>query len=170
MPLIIGFGASQPYSRREFQETLTERFRGLSGIFPELLPESASRTGGMAHVTCDAPLVCTQTMSAGGKLRALERWTLLGDTLAAAARCGPLPAMPAPPATPSSGNRAAAAAAAAAGGDPKAKKSHEQHQECHENVEGTLLSRNTLILKTLRFYSQNFCNPKIAAIYLQTFQ
>ena len=28
MPWIIGFGASQPYSRREFQETLWERFRG----------------------------------------------------------------------------------------------------------------------------------------------
>ena len=46
MPWIIGFGASQPYSRREFQEMLWERFRGLSGIFPEFLPESASRTGG----------------------------------------------------------------------------------------------------------------------------
>ena len=45
MPLIIGFGGSQPYSRREFQETLWERFRGLSGIYPELLPESPSRTG-----------------------------------------------------------------------------------------------------------------------------
>ena len=49
MPWIIGFGASQPYSRREFQETLWERFRGLSGVFPEFLPESASRAGGMAH-------------------------------------------------------------------------------------------------------------------------
>ena len=48
-PWIIGFGASQLYSRREFQETLWEHFRGLSGIFPEFLPESASRTGGMAH-------------------------------------------------------------------------------------------------------------------------
>ena len=35
MPWIIGFGASQPYSRREFQETLWERFRGLSGVSPE---------------------------------------------------------------------------------------------------------------------------------------
>ena len=33
MPWIIGFGGSQPYSRGEFQETLWERFRGLSGIF-----------------------------------------------------------------------------------------------------------------------------------------
>ena len=49
MPWIIGFGASQPYSRREFQETLWERFRGLSGIFPEFLPESPSRTGGVAQ-------------------------------------------------------------------------------------------------------------------------
>ena len=49
MPWIIGFGASQPYSRGKFQETLWERFRGLSGIFPEFLPESPSRTGGMAH-------------------------------------------------------------------------------------------------------------------------
>ena len=48
MPRIIGLGRSQPYSRGEFQETLWERFRGLSGIFPEYLPESASRTGGMA--------------------------------------------------------------------------------------------------------------------------
>ena len=39
----------QPYSRGEFQETLWERFRGLSGIFPGFLPESPSRTGGMAH-------------------------------------------------------------------------------------------------------------------------
>ena len=50
MPWIIGFGASQPYSRREFQETLWERFRGLSGVFPEFLPEGASRTGGMAQL------------------------------------------------------------------------------------------------------------------------
>ena len=50
MPWIIGFGASQPYSRGEFQETLWERFQGLSGIFPEFLPESPSRTGGVAHV------------------------------------------------------------------------------------------------------------------------
>ena len=49
MPWIIRFGASQPYSWREFQETLWERFRGLSGVFPEFLPESASRTGGMAQ-------------------------------------------------------------------------------------------------------------------------
>ena len=34
MPWIIGLGASQPYSRREFQEKLWERFRRLSGIFP----------------------------------------------------------------------------------------------------------------------------------------
>ena len=47
MPWIIGLGGSQPYSRREFQETLWERFRGLSGVFPEFLPESASRTGAM---------------------------------------------------------------------------------------------------------------------------
>ena len=32
---IIGFGGSQPYSWGEFQETLWERFRGLSGVFPE---------------------------------------------------------------------------------------------------------------------------------------
>ena len=49
MPWIIGFGGSQPYSRGEFQEELWERFRGLSWIFPEFLPESASRTGGTAH-------------------------------------------------------------------------------------------------------------------------
>ena len=48
MPWIIGLGASQPYSRGKFQETLWERFRGLSKIFPEFLPESPSRTGGMA--------------------------------------------------------------------------------------------------------------------------
>ena len=35
MPWIIGLGAFQPYSRGKFQETLWERFRGLSGIFPE---------------------------------------------------------------------------------------------------------------------------------------
>ena len=52
MPWIIGLGASQPYSRAEFQETLWERFRGLSGIFPEFLPESPSRTGGMAQKHC----------------------------------------------------------------------------------------------------------------------
>ena len=40
MPLIIGLGGSQPYSRGEFQEALWERFRGLSGILPEFLPES----------------------------------------------------------------------------------------------------------------------------------
>ena len=49
MPWIIGLGASQPYSRGKFQETLWERFRGLSGKFPEFLPESPSRTGGMAQ-------------------------------------------------------------------------------------------------------------------------
>ena len=31
------------------QEWLWERFQGLSGICPEFLPESPSRTGGMAH-------------------------------------------------------------------------------------------------------------------------
>ena len=46
MPWIIGLGAFQPYSRGKFQETLWERFRGLSGIFPEFLPESPSRTSG----------------------------------------------------------------------------------------------------------------------------
>ena len=49
MPWIVGFGASQPYSRGKFQETLWERFRGLSGSFPEFLPESPSRTGGKAQ-------------------------------------------------------------------------------------------------------------------------
>ena len=49
MPWIIGLGASQPYSRGVFQETLWERFRGLSGNFPEFLPGSTSRTGGMAQ-------------------------------------------------------------------------------------------------------------------------
>ena len=39
MPWITGFGASQPYSRREFQETLWERFRGLSGIFRDFFRE-----------------------------------------------------------------------------------------------------------------------------------
>ena len=53
MPWIIGLGASQPYSWREFQETLWERFRGLSGIFPEILPESASRTGGVAQTSAE---------------------------------------------------------------------------------------------------------------------
>ena len=50
MPWIIGLGASQPYSRGKFQETLWERFWGLSGIFPAFLPESPSRTGGMAQL------------------------------------------------------------------------------------------------------------------------
>ena len=45
MPWIIGLGGSQKYSQGEFQETLWERFRGLSGIFPEFLPESPSRIG-----------------------------------------------------------------------------------------------------------------------------
>ena len=49
MPWIIGLWISQPYSRGEFQETLWERFRGLSGIFPEFLRESPSRTGGVAQ-------------------------------------------------------------------------------------------------------------------------
>ena len=48
-PWIRGLGQSQPYSRGEFQETLWERFRGLSGIFPEFPPESHSHTGGMAQ-------------------------------------------------------------------------------------------------------------------------
>ena len=48
MPWIRGFEGSQPYSQGEFQETLWERFRGLSGVCPEFLPESASRTGGMS--------------------------------------------------------------------------------------------------------------------------
>ena len=43
-------GGSQPYSRGKFQEKLWERFRGLSRIFPEFLPESPSRTGGMAQI------------------------------------------------------------------------------------------------------------------------
>ena len=46
MPWSIGFGASQPYSQGNSKETLWERFQGLSGI----LPESPSRTGGMAHL------------------------------------------------------------------------------------------------------------------------
>ena len=50
MSWIIGLGGSQPYSRGEFQEMLWERFRGLSGIIPEFLPESPSRTGGVAHL------------------------------------------------------------------------------------------------------------------------
>ena len=49
MPWIIGLGGSQPYSPGEFQETLWERFWGLSGIFPEFLPESPNRTVGMAQ-------------------------------------------------------------------------------------------------------------------------
>ena len=49
MPWIIGLGASQPYSRGEFQETLWERFRCLSRIIPEFLPGSPSRTRGMAQ-------------------------------------------------------------------------------------------------------------------------
>ena len=60
---IIGLGGSQLYSRGEFQETLRERFRGLSGTFPEFLPESPSRTGGaqsggLAH-TERAEVSCT---------------------------------------------------------------------------------------------------------------
>ena len=50
MPWIIGLGGSQPYSRREFQEKLWERFRCLFGISPEFLPESPSRTGGVAYL------------------------------------------------------------------------------------------------------------------------
>ena len=38
------------FNSRRLQETLWERFRGLSGIFPEVLPGSPSRTGGMAHI------------------------------------------------------------------------------------------------------------------------
>ena len=48
MPWIVGFGGSQPYSQRKFQEKLWEHFRCLSGIFPEFLPESPSRIGGVA--------------------------------------------------------------------------------------------------------------------------
>ena len=55
IPLIIGFGASQPYSRGKFQETLSERFRGLCGIFPEFLPESPSRTGGVPQESQTRP-------------------------------------------------------------------------------------------------------------------
>ena len=39
----------QPYSRGEFQGTLWERFRVLSGIFLEFLPKSPSRAGGVAQ-------------------------------------------------------------------------------------------------------------------------
>ena len=45
MHWIIGLGGSQLYSWGEFQEKSWERFRGLSLIFPEFLPESPSRTG-----------------------------------------------------------------------------------------------------------------------------
>ena len=44
----LALWGSQSYSRREFQEKLSECFRGLSEIFLELLPESPSRAGGMA--------------------------------------------------------------------------------------------------------------------------
>ena len=37
MPWTVGFGASQPYSRGEFQEKLWELFQGLSGTFPNFL-------------------------------------------------------------------------------------------------------------------------------------
>ena len=41
---------SQPYSWGEFQETLWERFRGLSRILPEFLSERPSRPGGINTV------------------------------------------------------------------------------------------------------------------------
>ena len=37
MPWIVGFGASQPYSRGEFQEKLRERFRVVLGVWPNEL-------------------------------------------------------------------------------------------------------------------------------------
>ena len=49
----------------EFQEKLSERFRGLSGIFPESLPESPSRLGGMAHLC----LLSVIVMFLAGELR-----------------------------------------------------------------------------------------------------
>ena len=63
MPWIIGFGASQPYSRGKFQETLWERFRVFSGSFPEFLPESPSRTGGMAHMSASDRATLKKTLT-----------------------------------------------------------------------------------------------------------
>ena len=55
---------SQPYSWGEFQETLSERFRGLSGIFPEFLPQSPSRAGGMDQICNEnAPRVWAERKS-----------------------------------------------------------------------------------------------------------
>ena len=43
------WGIPPVLSRGKTPETLWERFRGLSGIFPEFPPESPSRTGGVAY-------------------------------------------------------------------------------------------------------------------------
>ena len=83
MPWIIGLGASQPYSREKFQEMLWERFRGLSGIFPEFLPESPSRTGGMAHLCsfCQAhnPVLVDTLVALNRRLwienRSIQKWS-----------------------------------------------------------------------------------------------
>ena len=66
--LELCYGASQPYSRGEFQETL-ERFRGLSGIFPEFLLESRSHTGGIAQFQ-GVPEACARLHANFGELLA----------------------------------------------------------------------------------------------------
>ena len=60
MPLLIGLGGSQPYSRGEFQEKLSERFRGLSGIllqFPNILDLDPGMTRMKLHARRLFPLV-----------------------------------------------------------------------------------------------------------------
>ena len=92
MPWIVGLGAFQPYSRGEFEETLWERFRGLSGIFPEFLPESPSRTGGMAKLCAwfwqdgaqfcklHLPWVCQLFAASWASLR-FKGWLAQGDNI-----------------------------------------------------------------------------------------
>ena len=45
MPLIIGFGDPS----RTLDGNSRKRSESVSGVFPEFLPESPSRTGGVAH-------------------------------------------------------------------------------------------------------------------------
>ena len=49
MPWIIGLGAPSRTLEGNFRKRSESVSGGLSGIFPEFLPESPSRTGGMAH-------------------------------------------------------------------------------------------------------------------------
>ena len=86
MPWIIAFGGSQPYSRGEFQETLWERFRGLSGILPEFLPESPSRTGGMAQPWSHKPALLNRR---AGNCK-------VGGCMEAFANASPTPDQPSP--------------------------------------------------------------------------